>query len=91
MDIMLTPELEEAARQKVASGEYETLNDLVNVAVRHLLEPDEFDTETDELRQEVAIGLEQFQRGEYRTFDRSSLKALGEEIKANSRRKREQS
>lgn len=85
MEIVLAPEIEEAIRQKVERGEYSSASHVVNEAVSRLLEQEDTG-EIEELRQEVAIGLEEFERGEYRTYDRASLKTLREEIIENGRK-----
>jgi putative addiction module CopG family antidote len=84
MEIVLAPEIEEAIRQKVERGDYNSASDMVNVAVSRLLDQEEEDIE--ELRQEIAIGLEEFQRGEYQTYDRTSLKTLRDEIIENGKK-----
>ena len=39
----------------------------------------------EELRKEIAIGIEQLERGEYTTYDENSLDGLLEEIKTRGR------
>ncbi len=61
MTVTLSPELEELIRSKVASGRYSDANAVVREALE-LLEDHEH---LERLRAAVAIGFEEFERGEY--------------------------
>ena len=86
MDIVLTPDMENSVRQKVQSGEYESPSAVVTEALRRLLEEKVEAEEIEELRSEIRVGLDQFDRGEYRTYDRASLPLLAEEIKSQGKK-----
>ena len=65
MNVSLTPELEELITQKVSSGLYHSASEVIREALRLLKEQDELrQYRLEQLRKEVAIGLEQLDRGE---------------------------
>src|SRR5438105_1968467 len=64
MNVSLTPELESFVNQKVASGLYPTASDVIRDGLRLLQEHEEQQWKLDELRQEVAIGVAEADRGE---------------------------
>lgn len=80
MDVILRPELEEYLKDKVRDGQFTDLNTALNYAVELLRAEDaRFADNADELRQLIAVGVEQADRGDFVEFD-------GEEIKAEGRR-----
>lgn len=65
MNVNLTPELEELIRRKVASGLYNNQSEVVREALRLLAEQDRLrEAHGARLRQALAEGLEQADRGE---------------------------
>ena len=65
MNVSLTPELEELITQKVSSGLYHSASEVIREALRLLKEQDELrQYRLEQLRKEIAIGLEQLDRGE---------------------------
>ena len=89
MNVSLTPELEELVNQKVATGMYNSASEVVREALRLLREQDEMkQRRLAELRQQIAIGLEQLRQGRSKPLDEN----LMEEIKkrGQKRLKREQ-
>jgi antitoxin ParD1/3/4 len=81
MNVVLTPEMEKIVNQKVASGRYTSVEEVVQVAL-HLLEAQDYDPlPLDELRDEIARAEAQFARGEYKTYDRAGLQARFEAIR----------
>lgn len=65
MNVSLTPELEELINQKVSSGLYHSASEVIREALRLLKEQDELrQFRLEQLRKEIAIGLEQLDRGE---------------------------
>ena len=67
MNVSLTPELEELVTRKVQSGMYHSASEVVREGLRLLKERDELQQlRFDELRRQIAIGLEQAKRGELR-------------------------
>ncbi len=65
MNVSLTPALEEFVQQKVKSGRYPSANEVVRAALQLLEQQDmQRQMRLEQLRQEVAIGLVQSERGE---------------------------
>jgi antitoxin ParD1/3/4 len=65
MNVSLTSELEEFVNRKVASGMYQTASEVVREALRLLREHDQLhQSKLDELRREIAIGVEQAEQGQ---------------------------
>ena len=65
MNVSLTPELEELINQKVDSGLYHSASEVIREALRLLKEQDELrQFRLEQLRKEIASGLEQLDRGE---------------------------
>ena len=64
MNVSLTPELAEYVTRKVASGMYQTASEVIREGLRLLRERDEmYQHNLDELRKEIAVGLEQAEQG----------------------------
>jgi antitoxin ParD1/3/4 len=65
MNVSLTPELERLVQEKVASGLYNSASEVVREALRLLRDHDELRRiRLEELRKEIAIGIEAADRGE---------------------------
>ena len=65
MEIRLTPEHESMIREKVASGQYLTVGEVVREALWLLEERDRAErAKFEDLREAIRIGLEQADRGE---------------------------
>jgi antitoxin ParD1/3/4 len=88
MHLSLTPELEHLVQEKVKSGRYLSASEVVQEALRLLEERDALRAQQlEDLRQAVAVGLEQLDRGEAIPGDQ-----VFEELREQSRnRQREQS
>jgi antitoxin ParD1/3/4 len=81
MEITLTPELEEIVKGKVESGQYLSASDVVRNALEALLDEEVIIRHrVAGLRKLVAVGQEQIQRGEGKTYD--SMDDLMDDIKA---------
>jgi antitoxin ParD1/3/4 len=64
MNVSLTPELERFVNQRVESGKYHTASEVIRDGLRLLVEREELhQKKLDELRREVAIGIEQADQG----------------------------
>jgi len=88
MNVSLTPQLEKLVRKKVASGRYNSASEVVREALRLLEEQDRLrEMRLEELRKEIAVGLEQLERGEHTEHDEQSLRALCEQVKTEGRRR----
>jgi antitoxin ParD1/3/4 len=85
MNVSLTPELEKFVRQKVKTGRYLSVSEVIREALRLLEERDiQRQMRLEKLRQEVAVGIEQSDRGEI--FDGEEVVAeLLEEIELEER------
>jgi len=74
MNISLTPELERAVKEKVASGLYNNSSEVIREALRLSLR---LYQENNWLKQQAAIGYAQLEAGEIRRVtDRDAFKAL---------------
>lgn len=86
MNVSLTPELEKLVQQKVASGLYLSASEVVREGLRLLQERDQLrETQLQELRERLAVGLAQLDRGEYIDYDEDTLKARLAEIKSSAK------
>lgn len=76
MNVSLTDELESLVQEKVRSGMYGSASEVVREALRLLRERDETrEARLARLREDVAIGVEQAERGETRQIDVDRFKA----------------
>jgi antitoxin ParD1/3/4 len=74
MNVSLTPELEQYITEKVESGLYHSASEVVREGLRLLRERDELHRQkVAELRKEIALGLDQAERGMVSTFDDQTL------------------
>ena len=65
MDVHLSPEAEELLQQRLKTGRYSSVNEIVHEALRLLDEQDRFiDLRREELRAKIAEGLDSLRRGE---------------------------
>ncbi|MGK7874301.1 MAG: type II toxin-antitoxin system ParD family antitoxin [Xenococcaceae cyanobacterium] len=80
MNVSLTPELEEFVQEKVKSGRYQSASEVISEALRLFEEQSKIrQMQIEKLRAEVAIGIEQAERGE--VFDGEEVvRELLEEI-----------
>jgi antitoxin ParD1/3/4 len=82
MNVSLTPELEAFVSRKVESGLYQTASEVVREGLRLLRERDELhQRKLDELRKEIALGIEQADAGKLTVFNKKAV----ERIKARGR------
>ena len=78
MNISLCPEWEEFVNEKVRSGLYSSASEVVRDALRLLKEQDVLMAyRLEELRKEIARGVEQADRGELSPLDVEAIKAEG--------------
>jgi len=74
MHISLTPELDRAVREKVASGLYNNASEVIRESLRHSLQRE---AENDWLRREAAIGFAQLEAGQtVRVASREAFESL---------------
>ena len=74
MTITLTPELEQLVTRRVRTGQYSTPSEVVDRGLR-LLEQEEALNEArlQHLKREIALGIEQADRGQTKPFDPDDL------------------
>jgi len=83
MNISLTKELQGMVEKKVRSGLYHSASEVIREALRLLQEHDQLrQMRLEGLRRDIAIGIDQADRGETRPLDMKAIKA-----KAKARRK----
>lgn len=81
MNISLTPRLEAMIREKVESGLYNNSSEVVREALRLMERQDR----QEQLRAAIAVGLEEFERGELVEWTTDSLDRLTREAEEEER------
>lgn len=85
MNVSLTPELEAFVHQRVKSGRYNSASEVIRESLRLLEEKDRLRLE--ELRREIAKGIEDLEAGRYTTLKTDDdYKKLADEVKTEGRR-----
>jgi antitoxin ParD1/3/4 len=88
MKITLDPKLERFVEEKVKSGQYASADAVVTSALSLLRDQETLTAEdVARLKREVAIGIEQLDRGESAPWDPEEIKAKGRKIFEARRRK----
>ena len=86
MEVALTQELEELIAEQVESGNYPSPGEVIRDALRLSKEQLEFrERSRESLRQDVRVGLEALERGEYDEYDADDIHLLASEIKTRGR------
>lgn len=81
MEVVLSPETENLIQQSVEDGRYRSAGEMVEDAVRALIGRERYKAEYDAyLKQQVAAGIEQLNRGEYTEYTHDTLHELFDEI-----------
>lgn len=76
MNVSLTPELERLVNDKVATGLYTSASEVVREALRLFKEQDDIRSVTlQELKRDIAAGLDQLDRGQSAVLDMAAVKA----------------
>ena len=76
MNVSLTPELERLVNDKVTSGLYTSASEVVREALRLLKGQDEIRAmRLQELKRDIAAGLDQLDRGQSSDLDMAAIKA----------------
>ena len=78
----LNLEQQKLIEQMVESGLYKSTDEAIDTAISLL---DQRNKKLDALREDVQVGLDQLERGEYTDYDDDGLKGLAESIKARGR------
>ena len=83
MNISLTPELAQFVQDLVQTGMYHSSSEVIRDGLRLLREREQLrQIRIGELRKELAIGLEQLERGEVAPLDIEAVKAEGRRLLA---------
>jgi antitoxin ParD1/3/4 len=78
MNVSLGETFEKFVAELIASGEYQSQSEVIRDGLRLLKEKQEFKAiRIDELRRQVAIGLDQASRGDVAPLDIAEIKAEG--------------
>ena len=88
MNVALDPVMAEFVKEQVKSGRYQTPEDVVGGALA-ALESQQEEVGADELRElkaQIAVGLEQAERGEVEDWDIDELRAEGRRLMAEAER-----
>ena len=87
MNVSLTPRLEKLVHEKLATGLYDSADDVVREALRLLGERDlALRRRAGQLRTEISRGLEQVERRQITVFSAREIKAEGRKRLARQRR-----
>jgi len=86
MTVTLSPQLEQYVEQKVATGEYSSVSDVLNAALHQLQHGEQQDEDDIEIvKAALQVADHQFASGQYRTYTSETLQTLADEIKAKGR------
>ncbi len=78
MNVSLTPELAGFVKEQVASGMYHSASEVIREGLRLLLlQKQQRQARLEELRGQIAVGLEQADRGEVAPLDIEAIKTEG--------------
>ncbi|MDD4889664.1 MAG: type II toxin-antitoxin system ParD family antitoxin [Phycisphaerae bacterium] len=88
MNVSLTPELERLVKDRVATGLYNSASEVIRESLRLLEARDRMNRmQLEQLRAEVAKGIDDLDNGRYTDLDDAGLAALLDDIKARGRRR----
>jgi antitoxin ParD1/3/4 len=74
VNVSLTPQQEERVRERVASGEYASVSEVIRAALRLLDQQEKLrEIQLKELREEVMLGVRQAENGEVEDFDKAAV------------------
>ncbi|MCP4677671.1 MAG: type II toxin-antitoxin system ParD family antitoxin [Deltaproteobacteria bacterium] len=77
VNISLTPQQEEKVRQRVASGDYASVSEVMRAGLRLLEQQEKLRAiQLQELREEVMLGVGQAERGETEVFDEAAVEGI---------------
>jgi antitoxin ParD1/3/4 len=82
MNISLTPQLEQMVNQKIKSGMYTSVSEVIREALRLLNEHDRVrEIQIREMKEKVMAGVDQIRKGKTSQFDADEIIALGRKLK----------
>ena len=83
MNVSLTPQLENFIKQKVSTGLYNSVSEVIREALRLLEEKDALKSmKLEVLKNDLQAGIVSLDRGEGKPLDIDAIKTKGREIKA---------
>lgn len=78
MNISLTPQLESLLKEKVATGMYNSVSEVVREALRLMSEQDKLnEIKLNNLREEISLGISSLDQGKGSVMDIEQIKANG--------------
>ncbi len=81
MNVSLTPKLESFVKQKVSTGLYNSVSEVIREALRLLEEKDALKTmRLQALRTDIQVGIDSLDKGEGKSLDIDAIKTRGREI-----------
>ena len=91
MNISLTPQLEALVKAKVKSGMYHSASEVVRDGLRLLEERENLrKIRLAKLKEQLQIGIDQLDRGEYTTYNEHTLREFIDDVKKEGREKLKQ-
>ncbi len=85
MQISLSPDVEELIKRKIDSGEYRSADEVVAEALQLLCKWDE--CRIGALREDLALAINQIERGDYRDYDERNLDQFFAQISTEGKKK----
>ena len=83
MNVSLTPQLESFVKQKVSTGLYSSVSEVIREALRLLEEKEALKSmKLQALRADIQAGMDSLDKGEGKSLDIDAIKARGREIMA---------
>ena len=81
MNVSLTPQLEALLKEKVATGMYGSVSEVVREALRLLSERDSMqEIKREALKREIAQGLDSLNNGKGQSLDIDGIKSKGRQV-----------
>jgi len=81
MNVSLTPQLESLVKQKVSTGLYNSVSEVIREALRLLEEKEALKTmKLQALRADIQAGMDSLDKGDGKPLDIDAIKARGREI-----------
>lgn len=91
MNVSLTPELEKLVNEKVESGMYASASEVIREGLRLLVERDARNRQrSEQLMREIAVGLEELDRGEGIPLTRETIEGIKQEGRRRLEAQREE-
>ena len=87
MNISLHPDLQKFIDDQLAAGHYESADALINTALARLQSENHSADDLAELRAEIEVAIAQADRGELEDWDIHDIRAEGQRLLSESRKK----